>query len=514
MSKNGKSVVEGIVGAMKDVIVRTVWEFRGKRAALVCSVLAILILLTLIISENSSSNEISKEKNNYRITNMEMARNIVNDCIRSAHQTIIDEINWDISALPAGTVSKVEDRFTSGTLVNTNDVITSYCASKGEWNEINIRELKSKMEASQDKLFSYTKTMITEETGGNRYNEYVYTIIYHGNTYFNDLFELDERKQNLAHDYAENLSTLLSYSVPVNETAAVSPDVERYSDTIRKYAQQYGISKFVNIIKCMMMAESGGGGTDVMQCSECLYNEKYAKEPDSITDVDYSIEIGIKYFASCLKQAGCTSPTDTARLNLALQGYNYGNGYVDWAKEKYGGYSQENAQEFSNIMQAKLGWPNYGNPNYVSAVRNYYLEQTTSGGAGWGSPFPGKDWESAVTSEFGYRKDPVTGANGMFHAGIDIGFPMGTLISAVKEGTVEAVNYDDDGYGYHIMIDHGDGYKTLYGHCSALLVKAGDRVTKGQAIATVGSTGKSTGPHLHLNIYVNGKTQNPRDFIR
>ena len=326
---------------------------------------------------------------------------------------------------------------------------------------------------------------------------------------------MSEEKLQLAHNYAENLTTYLYGSALLTGTAAVSADVERYSDKIEKYAEQYGISEYIAVIKCVMMAESGGRGTDVMQCSECPYNEKYSNKPNSITDVDYSIEIGIKYFAECLKQAECTSPSDMSRISLALQGYNYGNGYIGWAIKNYGGYSQANAQEFSNIMRAKLGWSSYGNPNYVSAVLKYYLDTSMSGAgsAGWGSPFPGKNWKSVVTSEFGYRVDPVTGAQGTFHAGIDIGYPTGTVISAVKEGTVVAANYYTSGYGYHVIIDHGGGYKTLYGHCSALLVNVGDKVTKGQAVGKVGNTGKSTGPHLHLNVYVNGETVNPRNYI-
>lgn len=339
---------------------------------------------------------------------------------------------------------------------------------------------------------------------------------YVGNEKFKEVFGLDEEKTKLAYNYAENLTRFLYGSALNGGTAAVSEDVEKYSDKIQKYAQQYGIEGFVAVIKCVMMAESGGRGADVMQCSECPYNTKYSKKkPNSITDVDYSIEIDIKYFADCLKQASCTSPTDMARLSLALQGYNYENGYIGWAQKNYGGYSQANAQEFSNKMKAKLGWSTYGNPNYVSAVLKYYLDTSVTGGGsdGWGSPFPGKDWKSVVTSEFGYRVDPVTGKKGAFHAGIDIGYPAGTVISAVKEGTVTAANYYTSGYGYHVIIDHGNGYKTLYGHCSTLLVNVGDKVTKGQAVAKVGSTGKSTGPHLHLNVYVNGETQNPRNFI-
>ena len=513
-----------IKGGSCDTIARHGWKNKkliGKINVAVCLVLIILVLLILIspgyIFRNINSGEMDVGINYTTaiLTNIEMAENIVNDSILSAHQAIVEEINWDISGLPEGTRAKIEDSFASGSsTTNTNDIIASYCASKDKWDEISISALKNIMDANQDKLFTYTKTMTTEQETENCYNVFIYTISYHGNTYFNELFDIDEEKRNLAHHYAENLKTFLSSTEIIKNTAAVSEEVERYSDTINKYAQRYGICEFVTIIKCMMMAESGGRGTDVMQCSECPYNEKYPKKPNSITDVDYSIEIGIQYFAECAKQAECMSPTDVARLSLALQGYNYGNGYIGWAKEKYGGYSQENAQEFSNIMQTKLGWPSYGNPNYVSAVLKYALTTSTSGGGtGWGSPFPGKDWKSAVTSEFGHRVDPVTGEKGTLHAGIDIGYPTGTLISAVKEGTVEAANYDDTGYGYHIMINHGDGYKTLYGHCSTLLVKAGDRVTKGQAIATVGSTGKSTGPHLHLNVYINGEPKNPRNFI-
>ena len=525
--KTGKAIAGAAkgaaVGGPYGAIAGLAWEKRkllGKIVAAVCLVLAIpllfILMLPSLIFGDISSKEVSNVMNNDAaiMENIEIAENAVNDCILSAHQAVIDEINWDISGLPEGTSSRIEDSFAS-VIFNTNEIIAQYCASKDNWNEINVDDLKDVINTNRDKLFTYTKTMTSEGSGEDSYQVCVYTVSYHGDTFFNELFGLSEEKLELAHNYAENLTTFLYGSALVNGTAAVSADVERYSDTISKYAQQYGIGEFVAVIKCVMMAESGGRGTDVMQCSECPYNERFSKAPNSITDVDYSIEIGIKYLAECLKQAGCTSPTDMTRLSLALQGYNYGNGYIGWAQENYGGYSQANAQEFSNMMKAKLGWSGYGNPNYVSAVLKYYLDTSTSGGgsAGWGSPFPGRDWKSVVTSEFGYRVDPVTGAQGAFHAGIDIGYPTGTPIAAVREGTVEAANYYSSGYGYHVIINHGGGYKTLYGHCSTLLVNVGDRVTKGQTIAKVGSTGKSTGPHLHLNVYVNGETQNPRNYI-
>lgn len=526
--KTGKAIAGMAKGAAAGgpygAIAGLAWENRkviAKAAAAIALVLAIPILFILMLPSlifgDLSSTEVSDVMNNDTaiVANVETAQTVINDCINQSHNDILSKINDEISSQPEGTTARIEDSFVGSVIMDTNTLISQYCASKEKWNEINVNDLKKTINAHKSELFTYTVTTSTESSGETSVTVYTYTVQYVGNEKFKEVFGLDEEKTQLAYNYAENLTTFLYGSALNGGTAAVSEDVERYSDKIQKYAQQYGIEGFVAVIKCVMMAESGGRGADVMQCSECPYNTKYSKKPNSITDVDYSIEIGIKYFADCLKQASCTSPTDMARLSLALQGYNYGNGYIGWAQKNYGGYSQANAQEFSNKMKAKLGWSTYGNPNYVSAVLKYYLDTSVTGGGsdGWGSPFPGKDWKSVVTSEFGYRVDPVTGKKGAFHAGIDIGYPAGTVISAVKEGTVTAVNYYTSGYGYHVIIDHGNGYKTLYGHCSTLLVNVGDKVTKGQAVAKVGSTGKSTGPHLHLNVYVNGETQNPRNFI-
>lgn len=526
--KTGKAIAGAAKGAAAGgpygAIAGFAWENRkliGKAIAASCLVLAIPILFILMLPSlifgDLSSTDASDIMNNDAaiVANVETAQTTINDCINQAHSDVLARINDEISSQPEGTSSRIADNFAGSVIMDTNTLISQYCASKDKWNEINVNDLKKIINDHRGELFTYMVTTSTETSGETTVTVYTYTVQYVGNEKFKEIFGLDEKKTELAYSYAENLTTFLYGSSLIGGTAAVSADVERYSDKIQKYAEQYGIPEFASVIKCVMMAESGGRGTDVMQCSECPYNERFSNKPNSITDVDYSIEIGIKYLAECLKQAECSSPTDMARLSLALQGYNYGNGYIGWAQKNYGGYSQANAQEFSTMMKAKLGWSTYGNPNYVSAVLKYYLDTSMSGGgsAGWGSPFPGKDWKSVVTSEFGYRIDPVTGAKGTFHAGIDIGYPTGTVISAVKEGTVTAANYYTSGYGYHVIIDHGGGYKTLYGHCSTLLVRVGDKVTKGQAIAKVGNTGKSTGPHLHLNVYVNGETQNPRNFI-
>ncbi len=115
-----------------------------------------------------------------------------------------------------------------------------------------------------------------------------------------------------------------------------------------------------------------------------------------------------------------------------------------------------------------------------------------------------------ITSGYGWR---ATGRNREFHSGLDIAAPAGTPILAADSGVVVFAGWNG-GYGLTLVIDHGDGLSTLYGHNSTNLVKEGSRVNKGQAIARVGSTGRSTGPHLHFEVRVNGEPVNPTRYYR
>lgn len=121
-------------------------------------------------------------------------------------------------------------------------------------------------------------------------------------------------------------------------------------------------------------------------------------------------------------------------------------------------------------------------------------------------------WRDKVTSEFGYRSNP-TGAGSEGHTGLDMGVPLGTEVRAVKDGKVLFVRYKQTGYGYHVAIDHGGGLVTMYAHCSEILVTEGQTVSAGEVIARSGSTGRSTGPHLHLEVIQDGVPQNPRNYL-
>ncbi len=114
-------------------------------------------------------------------------------------------------------------------------------------------------------------------------------------------------------------------------------------------------------------------------------------------------------------------------------------------------------------------------------------------------------------SGFGMRIHPVHKVK-KFHKGIDFTAPRGTAIQATGNGTVKRIEKRKSGYGNNIIIDHGYGYTTLYAHMDAVMVKKGDKVTKGQQIGTIGSTGTSTAPHLHYEVRKNGKAINPIDF--
>ena len=119
-----------------------------------------------------------------------------------------------------------------------------------------------------------------------------------------------------------------------------------------------------------------------------------------------------------------------------------------------------------------------------------------------------------ITSPFGMRLDPVSGEFTRMHTGIDIGAPFGATIGAASSGRVILAGWTDGGYGNMIVVDHGGGISSLYAHCSQVFVAVGQDVQRGQALGAVGSTGHSTGPHLHFEIRVGGQPVDPTSRLR
>ena len=140
-------------------------------------------------------------------------------------------------------------------------------------------------------------------------------------------------------------------------------------------------------------------------------------------------------------------------------------------------------------------------------VRNLLNDQVSLGRAtpkGW----PTKGW---LTSYFGVRQSPYTGKPAM-HEGLDIAASIGTPVTVTADGIVLLVEYSPS-YGKTIVVDHGYGYRTLYAHNSRTMVKSGQRISRGEKIASVGNTGRSTGAHLHYEIQLNGVPIDPRKTL-
>lgn len=144
--------------------------------------------------------------------------------------------------------------------------------------------------------------------------------------------------------------------------------------------------------------------------------------------------------------------------------------------------------------------------NKVVVVGTKYPQDTTASAAGMICPLPRGAFY--VSSEYGEIR-----SNGKPHYALDLAtYGKSPPIYAVKGGVVETAKYSSS-YGYYVVIDHGAGVKTLYAHASALYVSKGDRVTQGQTIARVGSTGQSSGNHLHIEVKIHGQKKNPRNYI-
>ena len=144
----------------------------------------------------------------------------------------------------------------------------------------------------------------------------------------------------------------------------------------------------------------------------------------------------------------------------------------------------------------------------AAALANASMDDGDGGASGFVWPCPSS---RRITSGFGPRTQPVPGAS-TNHKGIDIGAAHGSSIVAAAGGRVTTSTYSGSA-GNYIVISHGNGLSTVYMHCSALYVSAGDVVSAGQSIAAVGSTGFSTGPHLHFGVIKNGAYVNPRNYV-
>lgn len=274
----------------------------------------------------------------------------------------------------------------------------------------------------------------------------------------------------------------------------------------RGIARENGISDYVMYILAIMQVESGGRGPDILQCSESLGLPLNSLEPEA------SIRQGCYYFAQLLTSAdsyGCD-------IYTAIQAYNFGGGFVSYVASSDKSYTFALAMSYASTMaggktvaytnaiavSTNGGWRySYENMFYVKLVRQYLNSRFT-----WPS-----DAFYTVTSVYGDRIHPISGMN-RHHNRIDIGAPFGANVLASAGGTDTLARYSAS-YGNYIIIDHGNNYKTLYAHMSQLNISVGASVFGGQVIGLVGSTGNSTGPHIHYEVLYNGSRTDPLSYF-
>lgn len=169
-------------------------------------------------------------------------------------------------------------------------------------------------------------------------------------------------------------------------THQINASCEAYRDEVSTEAAQYGMSDYVDLILAVMMQESSGQGTDVMQSSEGAYNTQYPQTPNGITDVDYSIACGIQELKYSMAKADVTGPNDIANIKLALQGYNFGadvyfnylekNGITSWSEESSKAFAEIASGETERSKEDPLydtaGPWDYGDQYYPEHVLRYY----------------------------------------------------------------------------------------------------------------------------------------------
>lgn len=294
----------------------------------------------------------------------------------------------------------------------------------------------------------------------------------------------------------------------------LSEAVERYRNLVTTVAKQYDMEDYIDLVLCVMEVESHGNGLDPMQASEGPFNKRYPKIPNGIQDPKYSIECGVQELKSVLEKADVKNAEDEERIKVALAGYNFGSGYIDWVSSRGNKWTLENAKEFSEMMADKMGWQGYGDPHYVEKVMGYYMIMDAGISGKDDFLVPLKDY--VITSDYGSR-----GLDG-FHYGIDLDGGFGASIYAPASGKVVAVSNScppSGGYigngcpyneymggGNYVMLEVSykkDKYYIMICHMKRTVVKNGQSVKKGQKIGEQGHSGNSSGSHAHIEVHKN-----------
>ena len=245
---------------------------------------------------------------------------------------------------------------------------------------------------------------------------------------------------------------------------------------------------------------------------DVLQEELDGKRAEADKLLHQLIEKG-KEYEQMVDQAEADEEALIAQIAAAEKAYNEARAREEEERRRKEEEERKKREEEEKKKQeeANKNNQNNGNSNNDSSgnnENNQETEEQPGSSEGWIRPCSYK----LLSSPYGWRTHPVYGDR-RFHSGVDLAGSQGTAIVAARSGTVTTATYNSSS-GYFVTINHGDGYSSSYLHLTGFTVKVGQKVSRGQTIGYMGSTGVSTGPHLHFSIYYNGSTVNPANYIR
>lgn len=320
--------------------------------------------------------------------------------------------------------------------------------------------------------------------------------------------ELDRLKEEIAGKEAAIAQTQLE----LEEARRVEADQYASMKLRIKYMYERGETSFLDqILQSENLVQMLNRAEYIQQISQYDRGQLDAYEENRHQIETYEIQLKEEHETLLgLKEETEAKQTSVetllAKKNQELKNFE---AQIDKAEDQVSAYERDIKAQEDKVkkLEAEIRRKEEEARKAAEAAGKQY-KTTTLGNINFKWPCPDS---SRITSSFGSREQPTEGAS-TNHKGIDIGAPTGTAIVAAAEGTVVISTYSYSA-GNYIMLNHGGGVYTVYMHCSKLLVSEGAKVKQGQTIAKVGSTGYSTGPHLHFGIRSNGQYVNPLNYV-
>ena len=301
-------------------------------------------------------------------------------------------------------------------------------------------------------------------------------------------------KESTATAILENSSHLIKcVSLDIEgKQVAFYKDRESLQEVLNKKLNKYNIEGYENKTEFVQQVNI----TDVY-CPD----DEYSTEKEILDIIE---NLTVKTTVKVTRQVNVAYSTVTKKSTDKLVGYYY-------VSQKGVKGVNQNVENVVYINGKEIKLIKLKQEVLRKPVNEIVIIGTANSGSSSGMifPLPGSHSRYVITTRFGGTDSIHTTA----HKGIDYGASRGTNILAAKSGTVLFAGYKKNGYGYHVIINHGNGMRTLYAHADRLLVKTGEAVSQGQIIAKVGSTGNSTGPHLHFEVIINGRYMNPAIYV-